>query len=74
MIYDDVDVFVSASNKTITFWRISDGKMIKKHQTDHKGQINRLEKLDANLILSSCCDMTAKVYQVTEDYELNEYT
>lgn len=37
MIYDDVDVFCSASNKSISFWRISDGKLIIKHEKMHNG-------------------------------------
>lgn len=72
MIYDDVDVFCSASNKTISFWRISDGKLIKKHEKMHNGQINRLEKLDANLILSVGCDMTARIWRVSENYDIEE--
>lgn len=68
MIYDDVDVFCSASNKSISFWRISDGRLIVRHEKVHIGQINKLEKLADNLILSVACDMTAKVWKVSEDY------
>lgn len=74
MIYDDVDVFCSASNKSISFWRISDGRLIKRHEKKHQGQINKLEKLSDDLILSVACDMTAKIWKVYEDYSIEERT
>lgn len=72
MIYDDVDVFCTAANRSISFWRISDGRLIKKKEGAHEGQINKLEKLADNLILSVGCDMAAKIWEVSEQYELNE--